>query len=159
MPSEKTRRFSRLLRTQQQLERGVEWRYAEARAQRAAAEDERDLAIREIARTQTERAGTMSSDFNRMTVLVAVASERAAEARLAEKQAKVAECLAREQQVAAVLTAMRVKTKQWEKLHENAVLIDDEEDLRVLQASWDEHGLRGHGVAALKVPQEAEDRP
>ena len=75
-----------------------------------------------------------------------------AERRLAEKQAKVAECLRVEKEIEAVLTAMRVKTKQWEKLHENAAILDAEEDLQALQRSWDEHGIRSHvGEAAASA--------
>jgi hypothetical protein len=144
MPSEKTRRFARLLRTQQQLERGVEWRYAEAKGNRLAAERERQAAALEIELTRERRAITVSSSCTGAFVLSDYASEAAAERRFTEKQAKVAECLRVEKDIEAVLTAMRVKTKQWEKLHENAALLDSEEDLQALQRSWDEHGIRSH---------------
>jgi predicted RNase H-like nuclease len=151
MAGEKTKRFARLLRTQQQLERGVEWRFAEARAKRLAAEADQEAAAREIEQSQQERGITLSSSFSRAAVLSGFAAERAAEKRLTEKQAKVAECQRVEAEVEAVLKAMRVKTKQWEKLHENAALIDAEEDLQVLQRSWDEHGIRSHNSDATTV--------
>jgi hypothetical protein len=144
MLSEKTRRFARLLRTQQQLERGVEWRFAEAQALRLAAERDRQAAVHEIDHVRDRRAATISSSFAGITALSDYASEAAAERRLTEKQAKVAECLRVEKEIEVVLTAMRVKTKQWEKLHENAALLDAEEDLQALQRSWDEHGIRSH---------------
>jgi hypothetical protein len=144
MPSEKTRRFARLLRTQQQLERGVEWRYAEAKGNRLNAERESRAAAVEIERERERRAVTVSSSFTGAVALSGFAGEAAAEHRLAEKQAKVAECLRVEKEIEAVLTAMRVKTKQWEKLHENAAFLDAEEDLQALQRSWDEHGIRSH---------------
>lgn len=151
MPGEKTKRFARLLRTQQQLERGVEWRFAEARAKRLAAEAERDAAGREIEQSQQDRAQTVLSAFSSAAVLSGFATERAAEQRLAEKQAKIAECRRVEAEVEAVLKAMRVKTKQWEKLHENAAVLDEEEDLQALQRSWDEHGIRSHISDAATV--------
>ncbi len=159
MPSDRTRRFARLLRTQQQLERGVEWRYAEARGRRLAAEAERDAAARGIEQSQAERALTVSSSFTRAFVLSGYASEGAAEQKVAEKQARIAECRRVEDEVEAVLMAMRVKTKQWEKLHENAALLDQEEDLQALQRSWDEHGIRSHvseAVAASTAAGHAE---
>jgi hypothetical protein len=158
MLSEKTRRFARLLRTQRQLERGVEWRYAEAKGNRLAAERERQAAAVEIEDVRDRRALTISSSFTGITALSDYASEAAAERRLTEKQAKVAECLRVEKEIEAVLTAMRVKTKQWEKLHENAALLDAEEDLQALQRSWDEHGIRSHvsEAAASAVGPRAE---
>ncbi|HVJ87666.1 MAG TPA: hypothetical protein VM452_18540 [Caulifigura sp.] len=158
MPSDRTRRFARLLRTQQQLERGVEWRFAEARANRLRAEAARDAAARAIEQSQAERALTVSTSFTRAFVLSGYASEQAAEKKLAEKQAKVAECKKIEAEVEAVLQAMRVKTKQWEKLHENAALIDQEEDLQELQRSWDEHGIRSHVSEAVAAASVAADR-
>ncbi|HVJ66804.1 MAG TPA: hypothetical protein VM510_02400 [Caulifigura sp.] len=156
MPSDRTKRFARLLRTQQQLERGVEWRFAEARAKRLAAEADCDTARRDIERSQAERALTVSSSFTRAFVLCGYASEQAAEQKLAEKQAKVAECRRVEDDIEAVLKAMRVKTKQWEKLHENAAILDEEEDLQALQRSWDEHGIRSHVSEAVGVSVEAD---
>jgi hypothetical protein len=158
MPSEKTRRFARLLRTQKQLERGVEWRYAEAKTNRLSAERERQAAALEIEHARDRRSVTVSSSFTRAFVLSGYASEAAAEHRLTEKQAKVAECLRVEKDIEAVLTAMRVKTKQWEKLHENAAVLDAEEDLQALQRSWDEHGIRTHvsEAAASSVGPRAE---
>jgi hypothetical protein len=156
MASEKTRRFARLLRTQQQLERGVEWRYAEAKARRLSAERDREAAALEIEHARDRRALTVSSSCTGVMVLSGYASEAAAERRLAEKQAKVAECLRVEKDIEAILTAMRVKTKQWEKLHENAALIDEEEDLQTLQRSWDEHGIRSHiseAAASVQGPR------
>jgi hypothetical protein len=73
-----------------------------------------------------------------------------------EEQAKVAECLRVEKEIEAILTAMRVKTKQWEKLHENAALLDEEEALQTLQRSWDEHGIRSHiseAAASVQGPR------
>ncbi len=160
MPSERTRRFARLLRTQQQLERGVEWRYAEVRANRLAAEARRDAALRDIEESQLARAATIAGSCSPAFVLSSYASERAAEARLAERQAEIAECRRVEDEVEAILQAMRVKTKQWEKLHGNAAAVDAEEDLQALQHSWDEHGIRSHvseGVAAsATLPAEIE---
>jgi len=144
MASEKTKRFARLLRTQQQLERGVEWRYAEAKGIRLIAERDRDAAATEIEHSLSRRAETVSSSFTGAFALSAYADEAAAERRLVEKQAKVAECRRIETEIEAVLRAMRVKTKQWEKLHENAAVVDEEEDLQTLQRSWDEHGIRSH---------------
>jgi hypothetical protein len=153
MPSEKTRRFTRLLRTQQQLERGVEWRYAEARANRLAAERESAAAAVEIDLARDRRSLAVSAAFSKAIALSGFASEAAAEQRLAEKQAKVAECLRVEREIEAVLTAMRVKTKQWEKLQESAALVDAEEDLQALQRSWDEHGIRSH-ISEAAIPLE-----
>jgi hypothetical protein len=153
MPSERTKRFARLLRTQQQLERGVEWRYAEAKANRLSAEAERDAAGAEIERARERRAATVSAACTGAMILSGYASESAAEQRLADQQAKVAERLRVEREIEAVLTAMRVKTKQWEKLHENAALVDEEEDLQALQRSWDEHGIRSHVSEAAASAQ------
>ncbi|QDT56304.1 hypothetical protein Pan44_43570 [Caulifigura coniformis] len=155
MASEKTKRFARLLRTQQQLERGVEWRYAEAKANRLLAERDRDVAAAGIQDSLRRRSETVSSSFTGAFVLSAYADEAAAELRLVEKQAKIAECLRVEAEIESVLKAMRVKTKQWEKLHENAALVDEEEDLQALQRSWDEHGIRSHvseAAASVKGP-------
>jgi hypothetical protein len=148
MPSDRTRRFARLLRTQQQLERGVEWRYAEAKGRRLNAERERDRIEQEINESLVRHAQTVSSSCTAAFVLSGYATEAAARRRLAEQQAKVAECRRVEADVETVLRAMRVKTKQWEKLHENAASVDAEEDLQGLQRSWDEHGIRSHTSAA-----------
>ncbi len=122
----------------------MEWRYAEARAKRLAAEAEREAAGEEIERARVARAESLAVSQTRDAVLCGLAWEAASERKLAEKQAKVADCLRVEREIESLLTAMRVKTKQWEKLQENAALVDEEEDLRVLQHSWDEHGIRSH---------------
>jgi len=144
MASERTKRFARLLRTQQQLEQGVEWRYAEAKGKRVVAEQQRDAAALEIEQALARRALTVSTSVTGAFVLSGYADEAAAERKLAERQAKVADHRRIELEIEAVLKAMRVKTKQWEKLHENAALLDEEEDLQALQRSWDEHGIRSH---------------